>query len=359
MASQESKPVPVSSGPRSQVVEQLLRPLMPHLDREDVTEIAINRPGELWAKTFIGWELHEVSELTENFLRSLATSIVVYNGLQPKSINSVVLPGGQRGQIVDSPTAIQGTFNLIIRKHAMVAKTLSQLHDEGAFSAEELQDKSFNRPTEQEAAAQLARHDFGRLEPYEVELLRLKREGSWLRFLEACVENKRNMVICGKTGSGKTTFARSLIDKVPRTERIVTIEDVHELFLPEHPNRVHLLYGDGAGRVSADACLASCMRMSPDRIFLAELRGNEAWEYVNSLNTGHPGSITTTHANGALQAFDRISTLIKTSNVGRQLDLDVVRLVLYTTIDVILFFHERRMLEVFYDPIFAKAKMQS
>lgn len=168
---------------------------------------------------------------------------------------------------------------------------------------------------------------------------------------------KRNIIIAGKTGSGKTTFARSLIEKVPPEERIITIEDVHELFLPNHPNRVHMLYGYGAGRVSADECLAACMRQSPDRIFLAELRGNEAWEYLNSLNTGHPGSITTTHANNALQTFERCATLIKKSDVGRQLEMEMIKLVLYTTIDVVLFFKDRKLVEVFYDPIFSKSKM--
>ncbi|RCL02096.1 MAG: ATPase CpaF [Candidatus Tokpelaia sp. JSC189] len=99
------------------------------------------------------------------------------------------------------------------------------------------------------------------------------------------------------------------------------------------------------------------MRLSPDRIFLAELRRNEAWEYLNSLNTGHPGSITTTHANNALQTFEHVATLIKKSEVGRQLEMKMIKLVLYTTIDVILFFKNRKLIEVFYDPVFIKSKL--
>lgn len=110
-------------------------------------------------------------------------------------------------------------------------------------------------------------------------------------FLEQAVLNKRNIIIAGKTGSGKTTFARSLIKKIPVEERIITIEDVHELFLEEHPNKVHMFYGENAGRVTASDCLESCMRQSPDRILLAELKGSEAWEYLASLHTGHPGTI--------------------------------------------------------------------
>ncbi|MBN0024128.1 Flp pilus assembly complex ATPase component TadA, partial [Pseudomonas aeruginosa] len=89
--------------------------------------------------------------------------------------------------------------------------------------------------------------------------------------------------------------------------------------------------------------LRSCMRQSPDRIFLAELRGDEAWEYLGSLNTAHPGSITTTHANNAIQTFQRVGTLIKQSEVGRVLDLDMINRTLFSTIDVVLYFSDRKL----------------
>lgn len=342
---------------RDQVVQQLLRPLMPHLDRDDVTEVTINYPGVIFVRTRHEWEEHEAPALNMAYITSLTTAIAVFNGKNPGAINSVVLPGGQRGQIVRDPAVIDGSISLSIRKHSTVAKSLEQLDAEGAFSSPSLADKSFNRPSAAEATAEAERRDFGRLEPFELELLALKREGRWREFLHACITYKRNVVIAGKTNSGKTTFARSLIEKVPRSERIITIEDVHELFLPDHRNKVHLLYGEGVGRVSADACLAACMRMSPDRIFLAELRGNESWEYVNSLNTGHPGSITTVHANGALGTFERIATLIKKSEVGKSLDVEMVNLLLYRTINVALYFQDRQLVEVFYDPIFANSKI--
>lgn len=341
---------------KSATVLQLMRPLRDILDRKDVTELTINRPHEVWAKTFGGWERVEVPSLSMGHLDALTVAMVTFNGMKVHPITSVVLPGGERGQIVRAPACIDGTLSLSIRKHAMVVKTLEDLEVEGAFAHGV--DVSFNKPTEAEARAEAARHDFQRIEPFEVELLALKREGRWRDFLEAAVLAKRNVVVAGKTGSGKTTFARSMIEKVPMEERLVTIEDVHELFLEGHPNRVHMLYGTGPGRVSADECLASCMRQSPDRIFLAELRGDEAWEYVNSLNTGHPGSITTTHANNALQTFERIGTLIKKSEIGRGIDVEVIRRLLHTTVDVVLHFHERKLTEVFYDPMFAKQQMK-
>jgi type IV secretion system protein VirB11 len=243
---------------------------------------------------------------------------------------------------------------LTIRKHLPAVRTLSELEREGVFPS--VRDVSFHRPTPDETSHEAGRCDGGRLEPDEVELLSLKREGAFAEFLRKAVQFKRNIVIAGKTGSGKTTLARSLVDEVPASERIVTIEDVHELALPNHPNRVHLMFGEGPGRVTAEACLAACMRLSPDRIFLAELRGSESWEYVQSLNTGHPGSITTTHANGAVQAFERIASLIKSSDVGRGLEVSEIRRVLHATLHIVLFMTERKVTEVFFDPVFARAQ---
>jgi type IV secretion system protein VirB11 len=106
--------------------------------------------------------------------------------------------------------------------------------------------------------------------------------------------------------------------------------------------------------VSAEVCLSACMRLSPDRISLAELRGSEAWEYVGGSNNGHPGSITTTHANGAVQVFDRVATLIP---IGRGLEVSGIRRILHTTLDVLVFMADWKVREVFHAPIFAREKM--
>lgn len=340
---------------KDQAVSQLLQPLDRFLEDPEITELSICRPCEVWTKSSNGWQVHSIPELTTAFLQTLITAIIVYNGMAPRSINYVLLPGGQRGTIIQTPAVVDGTLSFVIRKHSLIVKTLEELNEEGAF--DNFSDVSFNKPSVKEANSLLSKQDFTRLEPFEVQLLQRKHEGKILEFLEECVLHKRNIIIAGKTGSGKTTFARSLIEKVPVEERIITIEDVHELFLPNHPNHVNMIYGNNVGRVSAEECLDACMRQSPDRIFLAELRGNEAWEYLNSLNTGHPGSITTTHANNALQTFERCATLIKRSEVGRGLELEMIKIVLYTTVDVVLFFKDRKLSEVFYDPIFAKSKI--
>ncbi len=338
---------------RDRAVTELLRPFRPFLDDAGVTELSLCRAAEVWARGRSGWTAHAVPELTSNHLQSFVTAIAVLNGVAPKSVNYVVLPGGERGTIVLPPAVIDGTLSFLIRKHMLAVKTLDNLEAEGVFEA--CRDVSFNRPTEEDCARLIETHDVTRLEPVEAELLALKREGAVRAFLERAVLAKRNLVVAGKTGSGKTTLARALIEKVPAAERLVTIEDVHEFLLPNHPNRVHMLYGQGAGRVPAAECLAACMRQSPDRIFLAELRGGEAWDYLNSLNTGHPGSITTVHANSAVQTFERVATLVKASEAGRVLDMDTIRLVLRGTIDVVLYMEDRRVVELFYDPVFARS----
>ena len=339
---------------RDRAVLHLLQPFRPFLDDAAVTEISLCRAGEVWARGRTGWTRHEIAELNTAHLRALVTAIAVLNGVAPRSVNYVVLPGGERGTIVLPPAVIDGTLSFLIRKHMAVVKSLEDLDGEGVFAA--CRDVSFNIPDEAECARLVATHDMTRLESVEAELLALKRNGMFRAFLENAILAKRNIVVSGKTGSGKTTLARALIEKVPTAERLVTIEDVHEFLLPNHPNRVHMLHGTGAGRVPAAECLAACLRQSPDRIFLAELRGAEAWDYLNSLNTGHPGSITTVHANSAVQAFERVATLVKASEAGRVLDMDAIRLVLRATIDVVLYMEDRRVVELFYDPLFARAE---
>lgn len=336
------------------VVDALLAPLRDLLERPDVTELSINRPNEVWAIVQGSRERHIV-DMDMTHLERLANAILFWNGLtEHETIASVLMPRGERAQIVKAPACLQGTLSLSIRKHASAALSLETLDAQGAFDA--VRDVSFNLPSAEDAEARLTAPGFARLDKREVELLALKREGRWREFLEAAVRLERNIVVAGKTGSGKTTLTRSLIEKVPAEERIITIEDVHELDLPNHPNKVHMLYGNSA-KVTAEQALRSCMRQSPDRIFLAELRGNEAWEYINSLNTGHPGSITTTHANSAILTYSRIAALIKNSDTGSTLDYESIMRTLEQTVHIVLFIHARKLVEVFYDPIFARNKL--
>jgi type IV secretion system protein VirB11 len=118
-----------------------------------------------------------------------------------------------------------------------------------------------------------------------------------------------------------------LIRLIPPDERLVTIEDARELVVP-HRNAVHLLYakdGQGLAQVTAKDLLESALRMRPDRILLQELRDASAFFYLRTANTGHPGSITTLHADSAALAFEQLTLMVKESDAGRELARDDIR----------------------------------
>jgi len=340
---------------KSATVDMLLKPIQHFLDDPDVDELTINQPLEVWTKNFKGWTRHSVDQLTMQHVQSLITAVCAFNSIKEGTNLSLVMPRGERAQITTFPALIDGQISFNIRKHSSKIYSLDELDAQGAFS--DWVDKSVHQLTDAEIDQQMRVNNFAKIDADEADLLRLKKDKNTLEFLRQCVLKHKNIVIAGKTGSGKTTFARALIKTVPTYERIITIEDVHELFLPDHPNHLHMMFGSAKGRISADDALAACMRLSPDRIFLAELRGNEAWEYLNSLNTGHSGSITTVHANSAIHCFERIATLIKKSPIGQTIDLETIKLTLYTTVDVILFFDRRQLIEVYYDPVQAKQSL--
>lgn len=322
---------------------QYLSPLRPYLADSNNTEIAINRPGELWTESRKGWQRHAVPELTFEACMRLALLIANFNNKaidNGKPVLSAGLIYGERAQLVIPPACEADTVSLTVRKPSMIDKSVDELAAEGAFDEWE--------PSRDGLAA------------FEQDLLNLKDDRRIKEFLDLAVRKRRNILVVGKTGSGKTTLAKSLVRSIPANERLITIEDVHEMFLSHHPNRVHLFYSreeEGGAKVSPKQALASCLRMKPDRILLAELRGDEAWEFIKSINTGHPGSISTMHANGAFEAFEQLTALIKDSRTGAHLDGAYIRQRVFTTLDVILYYDKYKLREIYYDPAFKRQQM--
>jgi len=320
----------------SDMLSEYLMPLQMFIDDPSLTEVCINRPREVWTEGRIGWQRYDAPELSFNHCRQLATLIASYNGKSisaDKPVLSSALPNGERVQVIIPPACEPNTVSITIRKPSMIDKSLDELDQEGAFQEVEHLDAG--------------------LKPFEHELLALKGEGKVKEFLDLAVRTHRNILIVGKTGSGKTTITKSLTRSIPVEERLITIEDVHELFLNQHSNKVHLFYAredEGGAKVTPKQALASCLRMKPDRILLAELRGDEAWEFIKSVNTGHPGSISTMHANGAFEAFEQLTALIKDSRTGAHLETAYIKNRLFTTIDIVLFYHQRKLREFYYDP---------
>ncbi len=135
-------------------------------------------------------------------------------------------------------------------------------------------------------------------------------------FLHACVIARANFVVSGGTGSGKTTFLNALSGLVPKSERIITIEDVAELNL-QHENWVRLesVHVPGKATISTRDCLVNALRMRPDRIVVGECRRDETFEMLQAMNTGHDGSMTTVHANSSRDCLTRLESLILTSQI--------------------------------------------
>jgi type IV secretion system protein VirB11 len=182
------------------------------------------------------------------------------------------------------------------------------------------------------------------------------------------VKARKNIAFVGNTGSGKTTLMKSACQAIPTSERLTTIEDVREIFLPQHPNRVHLLYskgGQGVANVTPAALIASNMRMKPDRVLLAELRGSEAYDFLKLLTTGHSGSITTFHAESCALAYERYVFMCKEHDNAAIYDAAALKHLVTLTIDIIIHLlaqnhhdvhgqpviKERYVAEVHYDPI--------
>jgi type IV secretion system protein VirB11 len=181
--------------------------------------------------------------------------------------------------------------------------------------------------------------------------------GEFEAFMRLAVRSRKNIVVSGPTGSGKTTWTKALIREIPGDERLVTIEDAKELILDRHPNHVRLFYSkddQGLARVTPKQLLESCLRLKPDRILLAELRAEEAFDYLRNVNSGHPGSITSIHAASAELAFEQLVLLVKQNPGGRELARADIKSLLYMLVDVVIQFgverHQRFIKEIWYDP---------
>ena len=152
--------------------------------------------------------------------------------------------------------------------------------------------------------------------------------------LGEAVRAKRNLLISGGTSTGKTTFLNALLREIPADERLILIEDTPELELT-HRNAIGLLAARsalGEAEVRAEDLLMAALRMRPDRIILGELRGPEAFSFLRAVNTGHPGSMTTIHADSPLRAVEQLALLVLQAGSG--LVRDDVRHYVRESIDV-------------------------
>ncbi|MEN1941071.1 P-type DNA transfer ATPase VirB11 [Luteimonas sp. MJ246] len=296
--------------------------ILGHMASADVTEICINRPGEVWLETRDGWRREEVAGLSFERARQFCNAVVNASNTgqritDAEPVVSLTFPTGQRAQFVIPPACEAGTVSITIRLPSRGVRRLDDYEAEGFFASLR--------------AGRGAQDGDG-------ELAALHAGGHHAEFFRRAVQLRRNMVVSGATGSGKTTFMKALVEHIPPSERLVTIEDARELFISQ-PNVVHLLYskgGQGSAKVTAKSCMEACLRMKPDRIILAELRGDEAFYFIRNCASGHPGSITSCHAGSTSQTWDQLALMVKASEEGSGLEFATIRRLLAMTIDIVV-----------------------
>lgn len=299
-------------------LQAYLAPLADVLARQDVTDIYINRPQEIWAETLGGSVEREVApDLDAATLDRLARQIasLTHQGISREHpLLSATLPDGSRVQVI-APPATRGPMAIAIRKHLSSDLSLADYAAAGAF--------------EHTRSGQLGASDRA-----TDELRDLLDNGDIPGTLSAAVRLRKNILVSGGTSTGKTTFLNALIREIPATERLILIEDTPEL-QQHHENMVGLLAVRGAlgeAKVSTTDLLAASLRMRPDRIILGELRGEEAYTFLRAINTGHPGSMSSVHADSAERAVEQIVLLVL--QAGTQLSREDVRHYVRSTVDV-------------------------
>ena len=295
-----------------------LAPLADIIARPDVTDIYVNRPGEMWIETVGGAvERQENADLDETVLMRLARQVaaLTHQGISREHpLLSAVLPDGSRIQIVAPPTT-RGPLALAIRKHVAAELALEDYDAAGAF--------------DETVACEIKDH---RSLPASVRTA--VQKGELAAALAEAVRHRLNILVSGGTSTGKTTFLNALIREIPNDERLITIEDTRELCI-DQPNHVGLIAVRGSlgeAQVSADDLVSASLRMRPDRIILGELRGKEALAFLRAINSGHPGSMTTIHADSPEAAIEQLVLLALES--GTTLTRDDVRHYVTQTIDL-------------------------
>jgi len=324
----------VGEGTQSLLLDDIAAPLLPLL-RDDVTDLCINGPGVVWIETGGQWERLEAEALSGDWIGAFGRAVASWMSASLNERSPILsghLPSGERIQFILPPAAEQPSVT--IRRPSRVSLGLDDLARLGAF------EPIARRDEEQAHHRATVRSHFADV--------RLGDSGAVAAFLREIVEHRLNVIISGATGSGKTTLSKAMIAEVPAHERLITIEDAKELEFP-HANAVRLFFSrDGAGVSPATVkdLLVSCLRMRPDRIMLAELRDEEAYYYLRNVNTGHPGSITTVHANSAAAAVEQLMLMVLQSPAGAGLGRGNIRRLVHNLVDVIIQMDKKKVTEI-------------
>lgn len=292
-AGTEEEDLPLAAS-GSVYLDAYLAPFRQWLERDTVTEIIVNRPGEIWIEDAgqPGMQRIAAPEIDDKLVQRLAEQVarISHQGINREHpLLGATLPaegfGGARIQFC-GPPATRRHWAMAIRRHRRLDLPLD------AYDAGPLQPA--REPAMPDPAAQP------------------------IAFLRAAIAAKKTILISGGTSTGKTTFLNAMLGEIPAGERVVLVEDTAELRLPG-ANGVGLIAvkGElGEAKVTANELLQSALRLRPDRIVLGELRGAEAVSFLRAINTGHPGSFSTIHANSLRGALEQLALMVMQTGIG-------------------------------------------
>ena len=275
---------------RSVYLEAYLAPFRRWLDRDTVTEIMVNRPGEVWIEdaTDPGMKRIETPEIDDRLVQRLAEQVarVSHQGINREHpLLGATLPDGARIQFC-GPPASRKHWVMAIRRHRRLDLPLDA-YDAGPLKRE----TALPMPDAQEQP---------------------------IAYLREAIRQRRTILISGGTSTGKTTFLNAMLGEIPRGERVVLVEDTPELRLPgENGVGLVAVKGEmGEAKVTSNELLQAALRLRPDRIVLGELRGAESVSFLRAINTGHPGSFSTIHANSLRGALDQLALMVMQTGIG-------------------------------------------
>jgi len=313
-----------------------LATLQPLLSTPGLMDVCINRPHEAFLETMEGWRVEPLPRANFDWCLRLA-KLIAHSTRQriteESPLLSASLPSGERIQIVIPPATSAGIVAMSIRSPSKEQWTLNDLAARGVFERTRLASEAPD-DVERQLESLLKARDFE-------------------AFLRLATRTRLNILVSGPTGSGKTTLTQCLIQEIEPQERLVTIEDSQELALPRHPNHVRLLYskdGQGLSRATPRQLLECSLRLNPHRVLHAELRADEAFDYLRVI-ASHPGAITSIHASTARLALEQLTLLVKQSSAGAQVPTPHIERLIDLLVDVVVQCGpDRRVAEILYDP---------
>lgn len=298
-------------------LSKALDPLKTWLDDPRVVEICVNRPGTVWVEVIgdTAMQRFDAPTVTAHWVRHVTERVAAHTN---QSVNeehpllSASLPNGERFQAVLPPATDSGGA-IAIRKQVLADFSLNDYRKRGAFDS-------------------TATHDLHAMTDIDRELCSHLDAGEIEKFIRLAVVSRYSILVAGGTSSGKTTFLNAMLKEVPDDERILTIEDTREVKPIQH-NFLPLIASKGVqgqASVTIESLLQAAMRLRPDRIFLGEIRGAEAYSFLRAINTGHPGSISTVHADSPAGAFEQLALMVMQAGLGLRKEeiLDYIKTVL-------------------------------